>query len=154
MTFSKRGWLVLGIWGAVLPVWAGLGQPQSSIEADRARISARHAVVRAPQYTVHDLTMADGSRVQQFVAGNGQVFAVRWDTLHKPDLSDLLGNAFASYAGAVQQAARRGGIQRQFRHESSDLVVQASGHLHVYSGYAYRPSLLPQGLSPQTLGLG
>ena len=153
MTSSKRGWLwVLAL--AAQPVWAGLGEPQSAIETDRARISARHAVARTPQYTVHDLTMADGSRVQQYVAGNGQVFAVRWDTLHKPDLTSLLGNAFASYAGAAQQAARRGGIQRQFRHESPDLVVQASGHLHVFSGYAYRPSLLPQGLSPKALGLG
>jgi hypothetical protein len=139
---------------AALPAWAGLGESQSSIETDRMRISARHAVTRAPQYTVHDLGMADGSHVQQYVGGNGQVFAVRWNTLHKPDLSGLLGNAFNRYSGAVQQAARRGGIQRQFRHESLDLVVQTSGHLHVYSGYAYRPSLLPPGLSLQTLGLG
>jgi hypothetical protein len=154
MTSSKRAGLLALLLSVVLPAWAGLGEPQNSIETDRARISARHAVARAPQYTVHDLTMADGSRVQQYVAGNGQVFAVRWNTLHKPDLSGLLGNAFASYTGAAKQAARRGGIQRQFRYESTDLVVQASGHLHVYSGYAYRPSLLPQGLNPQTLGLG
>lgn len=153
MTSSKRGWLwVLAL--VAQPAWAGLGEPQSSIATDRARISARHAVARMAQYTVHDLTMADGSRLQQYVAGNGQVFAVRWDTLHKPDLAGLLGRAFASYAGAAQVAARRGGIQRQFRHEAPDLVVQASGHLHVFSGYAYRPSLLPQGLSPQALGLG
>jgi hypothetical protein len=156
MTSSKRlraGLLALSLQAAG-PLWAGLGEPQSSIATDRARISARHAVARMPQYTVHDLTMADGSRLQQYVAGNGQVFAVRWDTLHKPDLTSLLGQAFASYAGAAQQAARRGGIQRHFHHEGTDLVVQASGHLHVFSGYAYRPSLLPQGLSPQALGLG
>lgn len=153
MTFSKGGWL-LALALATQPVWAGLGQPQSSIETERARIGARHAVARAPQYTLHALTMADGSRVQQYVAGNGQVFAVTWNTLHKPDLSELLGNAFASYAGAAQLAARRGGIQRQFRHESLDLVLQSGGHLHVFSGYAYRPSLLPRGLSAQALGLG
>ena len=153
MTFSKR----IGLWLlalAVQPVWAGLGEPQGSIETDRVRISARHAVARAPQYTLHALTMADGSRVQQYVGSHGQVFAVRWNTLHKPDLSGLLGNAFASYAVAVQRAAQRGGIQRQFRHEEPDLVVQTQGHLHVYSGYAYRPSLLPPGASPQSLGLG
>jgi hypothetical protein len=154
MTSSKRTGCLLWALLAALPAWAGLGEPQSSIATDRARISARHAVARAPQYTVHDLTMADGSRVQQYVAGNGLVFAVRWNTLHKPDLAGLLGNAFASYADAAQLAARRGGIQRQFRHEGGDLVVQANGHLHVFSGYAYRPSLLPQGLTPQTLGWG
>ena len=153
MTSNKRAWLwTLAL--ATQSVWAGLGQPQSSIETDRVRISARHALVRTPQYAVHDLGLADGSHVQQYVAGNGQVFAVRWNTLHKPDLSGLLGNAFASYAVAVQRAAQRGGIQRQFRHEEPDLVVQTQGHLHVYSGYAYRPSLLPPGASPQSLGLG
>ena len=155
MTSSKRArLLVLLALVAALPAQAGLGQAQSSIETDRVRMRARHAVTRAPQYTLHDLQMADGSHLQQYVAANGQVFAVRWNTLHKPDLSGLLGDAFVGYATAVQQAARRGGIQRQFRHQSLDLVVQSGGHLHVFSGYAYRPSLLPPGLSLQTLGLG
>ena len=154
MTSSSRRWLCTLAMLVAPAVWAGLGEPQSSIETDRARISARHAVARTPQYTVHELTMADGSLVQQYVAGNGLVFAVRWNTLSKPDLSKLLGSAFVSYTGAVQQAAQRGGIQRQFRHAGTDLVVQSGGHLHVYSGYAYRPSLMPQGLEPQALGLG
>ena len=34
-------------------------------------------MARAPQYTLHALTMADGSRVQQYVGSHGQVFAVR-----------------------------------------------------------------------------
>jgi hypothetical protein len=154
MTSSKRGCLLLLAFAAALPAWAGLGQAESSIETDRGRMHARHAVRRAAQFAVHDLQMADGSHLRQYVAGNGLVFAVSWNSLHKPDLSGLLGNAFTSYTGAAQQAARRGGIQRQFRHESQDLVVQASGHLNVFSGYAYRPSLLPRGLNPQSLGLG
>jgi hypothetical protein len=153
MTFSKPAWLlVLLVLVAQMPAQAGLGQAQSSIETERVRMRARHAVTRAPQYTLHDLQMADGSHLQQYVAANGQVFAVRWNTLHKPDLSGLLGNAFASYTGAVQQAALRGGIQRQFRHQGLDLVVQSGGHLQVFSGYAYRPSLLPPGFEPPMLG--
>lgn len=136
------------------PARAGLGEGQASIDSDRVRMSARHSVARAQQYTVHDLTMADGSRVQQYVAENGQVFAVRWNTLFKPDLSALLGTGSADYATAAQVAAKRGGIQREFHHEGHDLVVQSSGHLHVFSGYAYRRSLLPQGVSVQSIGLG
>jgi hypothetical protein len=92
--------------------------------------------------------------VQQFVASNGLVFAVRWNTLYKPDLSALLGTAFPAYASAAQQAGQRGGIQRAFHHAGSDLVLLSTGHLHVFSGYAYRRSLLPRGLSVQALGLG
>lgn len=117
-------------------------------------MNARHSVARAQQYTVHELQSANGSLVQQFVTGNGQVFAVRWNTLYKPDLSSLMGTSFADYKTVANQAAQRGGIQRQFRHEGNDLVVQSSGHLQVFSGYAYKRSLLPQGLNPKSLGLG
>jgi predicted heme/steroid binding protein len=134
--------------------WAGLGEGEASIDTASVRMHARHSVARAQQYTVHELKMADGSRVQQYVAGNGQVFAVRWNTLYKPDLSVLLGNSFPDYASAAQMAAKRGGIQRQFHHEGNDLVVQSSGHLHVFSGYAYRRALLPRGVSVQSIGLG
>lgn len=134
--------------------WAGLGDAESSINGERLRLRAFHSTQRAPQYAMHELMLQDGSRVRQFVGSSGRVFAVSWNSLSKPDLSALLGNAFAGYAGAVQVAGRRGGIQRQFRHEEADLVVQTSGHLHVYAGYAYRRSLLPPGLDLQAIGLG
>jgi hypothetical protein len=92
--------------------------------------------------------------VHQFVAANGQVFAVRWNMLYKPDLSALLGTSFGDYKSLAIKAAERGGIQRQFHHEGADLVVQSSGHMQVFSGYAYRRSMLPHGLSPRSIGLG
>ena len=156
MTFSSRArpWALLLFAVPMAQAWAGLGEAEASIETDRVRMSARHSVERAQQYSVHELKTADGSRVQQYVAGNGKIFAVRWDTLYKPDMSAMLGGSFPDYATAAQVAAKRGGIQRQFRHEGSDLVVQSSGHLHVFSGYAYRRTMLPNGVSAQSLGLG
>jgi hypothetical protein len=156
MTCNKRPWLWVLLWllAPAAPAWAGLGEGQASIDTERLRLHARHAVARAQQYTVHALTLADGSRLQQYVAGNGRVFAVRWDTLYKPDLSTLLGTSFADYSSAAQAAGRRGGIQRQFRHDGSELVVQSSSHLHVFTGYAYRRSLLPHGVSARSIGLG
>lgn len=156
MTSSSRSWLYALVFLATPAVstWAGLGEGQASIDTDGVRMSARHSVARAQQYAVHELKAADGSRVQQFVSGNGQVFAVRWTTLYKPDLSALLGASFDDYKVAANDAAKRGGIQRQFHHEGNDLVVQSSGHLHVFSGYAYRRSMLPQGLTPKSIGLG
>jgi hypothetical protein len=133
---------------------AGLGEGEGSINTERVRIHARHAVAASAQYTLHELTQANGSRIQQYVASNGLVFAVRWNTLYKPDLSALLGASFPTYASAAQQAAQRGGIQRHFHHEGNDLVLQSNGHLQVFSGYAYRRSLMPRGVSAQSLGLG
>lgn len=151
---ARAAGLLLGALLAAPLAQASLGEPQSSIDAEGLRMHARRDVARAPQYTMHALTMADGSRVQQYVAANGRVFALRWNTLYKPDLSVLLGSSFPTYASAAQRAAQQGGIQRQFHHDGSDLVLQSSGHLHVFSGYAYRRSLLPRGLSVQSLGLG
>jgi hypothetical protein len=155
MTSSSRiGLLLLSALLGAARAWAGLGEPQGAIDNDRARMHAHHAVAQAQQYAVHDLKMADGSLVQQYVAANGRVFAVRWNTLYKPDLSALLGASFPAYASAAQQAARHGGIQRQFHHEAGDLVLHSAGHLQVFSGYAYRRSLLPRGLNLQHIGLG
>jgi len=149
--------LALVLWSALAAPavgWAALGQPQSAVEGDSLRLHARHAVARSSAYDVHELTLADGSRLRQYVGGNGRIFAVRWNTRSKPDLGSLLGSAFASYSGAARQAAQQPGVQRQFRHEGTDLVVQSAGHLTTYQGFAYRPSLLPKGVSPSALGLG
>lgn len=142
--------LVVPLTGA----WAALGEHEGSITTERMRMGAAHAVSRRPQYAVHELRLADGSRVREYVGGTGMVFAVSWNTRFKPDLPDLLGNSFRSYANATQEAARSGGLQRQFRHQSTDLILQSNGHLNVYSGYAYRPSLLPPGMSLQQLAMG
>lgn len=113
---------------------------------------AQRAFAAKPHYTEHSTQAPDGSRVQELVASNGVVFAVRWNTLYKPNLALLLGTSFPAYADSARQAALRGGIQRQFRHDAADLVVQSTGHLHTFAGYAYVRSLLPTGVSPQSLG--
>lgn len=154
MTFSScRGLLLLALLGTS-PAWAGLGENEGAINGDRMRMRALHSVARAPQYAIHELKSTDGSRVTQYVAGNGLIFAVRWHTLYKPDMSSMLGTSFATYSGAARSAVQRGGMQRQFQHQGSDLVMQSAGRMNVYSGFAYRPSLLPRGLNPQTIGLG
>jgi hypothetical protein len=149
---NARYWLVLLL--ATPLARAGLGEAESSIDSERVRMHARHAVAASAQYTLHELTQANGSRIQQYVAANGVVFAVRWNTLYKPDLSALLGASYQTYASAAQQAGQRGGIQRHFHHEGNDMVLQSNGHLQVFSGYAYRRSLMPHGVSAQSLGLG
>lgn len=153
MTFSSRSGLLALLLASPL-AWAGLGEAEGSIAPQAVHMQARQSVARAALYTVHELKMADGSRVRQYVASSGRVFAVSWNTLYKPELSALLGPSFSSYSHAARTAAQQGGVQRQFRHEGDDLVVQSSGHLHVYAGYAYRRSLLPPGLRLDALGLG
>ena len=162
---SAAGLLIL----ASPALWAkdGLGEVHSAYGAGNAGVSslsnagaasnlnahgARRMLAQQAAYSVDEVQLTDGSRVRRYVAGNGQIFAVSWNTLYKPDLSKLLGAYFSGYAGAAQLAGQKGGIQRQFRHEGTDLVVQSGGHLHVFSGYAYLRSALPPGVSLQSLG--
>jgi len=108
--------------------------------------------VTALPFSVAEETRPDGSRIRRYLANNGQVFAVGWRTLYKPDLSSLLGASFPDYEKEASSAAKRGGIQRQFQMGSADLVLHSTGHLHVFSGLAYKPSLLPPGVTAQALG--
>ncbi len=131
---------------------AGLGETESSIDQDRVRLHAQRSVEHRYPYRVHALQTSDGSRIWQYVEVHGRVFAVTWQAMHKPDLSKLLGESSEGYARATTQAARRGGVQRQFQHTENDVVVQSNAYLHKFSGVAYRPSLLPPGFNLNRLG--
>jgi len=156
MTFNsvKNVLLIVLLTAQATASWASLGDGEGAIVGDRMRMRALHSVTRGPQYSVHELKAADGSRVREYVTPNGIVFAVSWKTLYKPDFADILGSRYPAFADSLMQAARRGGIQRQFRHQGADLIVLSTGHLNVYAGYAYSQSLLPSGLDPRSLGLG
>ena len=153
MTSPNRGALAFLVLLTLNPAWAGLGDFESSIQEEKVKMHARHSVAVMPHYSVHDLQNSDGAHIQQYVGSDGRVFAVVWHTLFKPDLSSILGGSYPAYAQSARESARKGGIQRRFRHESLDLVVQATAHLNVFSGYAFRQSMLPSGFSLSTIVL-
>ena len=124
--------------------WAGLGDAEGSVNRDKVRMSARHTVTSVSQYSVHDLVTPEGGRFREYVSASGVVFAVAWHALYKPDLSTILGSSYPAYVQSAKVAAQQGGIKRQFRLTALDLVVHSASHLNVFSGYAYRNSMLPQ----------
>ena len=134
------------------PVWAALGDTEDSIAHDVRRHQARSQRQDLGGYTVHRMNMADGSQIRQYVAPDRRIFAVSWNARHKPDLSLLLGAAYTRFANAAQQAGAHTGALRSLHHTSLDLVVQSAGHLQVYTGYAYHPSMVPAGFDMARLG--
>lgn len=142
-------WLLY--WISVPAAHAALGEQQGSIDIERMRLHARKAVLNRPGYTVHELRTHEGAQIKQYVTMTGQVFAVTWATQYKPDLSRLLGTHHAPYALAVQEQSRRGGIQRHFKWDQQDVLVQSSAHLNVYSGFALLKPLVPAGFSTAQL---
>jgi Protein of unknown function (DUF2844) len=144
--------LALATFFALTSAHAGLGEAESSIDQDRVRLHAQRSVEHRYPYRIHALQTSDGSRMWQYVGAHGRVFAVTWQGMHKPDLSKLLGESSGGYAQATAQAARRGGVQRQFQHKENDVMVQSNAYLHKFWGVAYRISLLPPGFDLTTLG--
>ena len=136
-----------------LPAHAVLGGDVSTVAADQTRLrGARHAaVIAGASLRTHEITMADGSSIREFVTPSGIVFAVAWSTRFKPDLEALFGAHAPAYAAAASEALRTPGIRRHVELRRGDLVVHSTAHLNVYVGRAWLQSLVPQGVDVDAL---
>ena len=131
--------------GSAAPAMAALGGDVSSVEADRVSLKGALTGFRAGQsYGVHELTTASGVRLREYVAG-GKVFAVSWQGPVIPDLRQVLGAYYATYARAA--AAPHEGGHRHLKVVQPGLVVESSGRMRAFSGRAWDPALLPASFS-------
>jgi len=124
---------------------ATLGEPEVTVQTDVARA---HASIKSSQdrasYRVHEIQLPSGTVMREFVAPNGNVFAVAWQGPTRPDLRQALGQYFDTYAFAPRsKLADRRHVQIQ----QGDLVVQAGGHMRALSGRAYLLSAIPSGVN-------
>jgi hypothetical protein len=123
---------------------ATLGESSTSVETDRASMKASLRALPAANFTVHEIQAPSGTTVREYVSQDGIVFAIAWQGPVMPDLRQALGRYFDRYTAAA--SARRLG-RRQVAISESDLVVQSGGHMRSFSGRAYLPQLLPQGVT-------
>ena len=79
-----------------------------------------------------------------------KVFGVAWDGPQIPDLRQILGNYYDQF--------ERSAAQRRLVHqrgplaiEEPGLVVYSGGHMRAYTGKAYVPAELPQGVRPEEI---
>jgi hypothetical protein len=123
---------------------AALGGGPATIGEDRAHFNAKDEVTQAGPYAIHEMQLASGSRLREYVSTSGAVFAVSWVSPMRPDLKQLMGSYFSQYAQAIQQSSRRHGpvVVR-----TDGLVVESAGHMRGFVGHAYIPSLMPQGVT-------
>jgi hypothetical protein len=135
---------------AALPAaHAALGDTLASVQADSQRLKAATLRVQATgSYTVQVLQLPEGGTVNEYLTPAGTVFAVRWVAPFKPDLGQLLGRYFATYATAPRSA---GSDRSHLAIEAGDLVVHAGGRPRAFAGTAWVPSLVPAGIDPAVL---
>jgi Protein of unknown function (DUF2844) len=125
---------------------AALGGDAASVEADRLSLKGALHVMASDSYALHEIQTPAGITVHEYLSTQGKVFAVSWRGPGIPDLRQMLG----SYYSQLEQAQATGVPHRDHHHlfvQTQELVVQARGHTHAYSGRAWVPSLLPQNFS-------
>ena len=107
----------------------------------------------AAGYTVNTVKLNSGTTVKEFVStSSNQVFAVLWYGPQTPDLKQILGSSFDSYASVP---AGSSGVKFQdlaSRTVSANgVVVHSQGVAGHFQGYAYIPAAFPQGVTLQSL---
>jgi Protein of unknown function (DUF2844) len=130
--------------GFSAPALAALGGDAASVEADRVSLKGALHVTASAGYALHEIQTAAGLTVHEYLSSQGKVFAVSWHGTGLPDLRQMLG----SYYSQLEQATSV--PHRDHHHlvvETPELMLQARGHTHAYSGRAWAPALLPQNFS-------
>jgi len=131
---------------ALLPGMASatLGEPESSVQADGQQLQGSIKESDYGRYRVHEIDLPSGTLVREYSGLDGIVFAVTWNGPFMPNLRQTLGRYFDAYMTA---AKAKHADHHHLQIQQSDLVVQASGHMHAFSGRAYLPPAVPGGVS-------
>jgi len=136
---------------AAPPVHAELGGPPTWPAAQSApSLQSRALSATALSYRVIDTMLPSGTLVREFTDAAGTVFGIAWHGPKLAPLNKLLGAYFPTYLQAVQahRAAGHGGAPGPASVRQAGLVVQSGGHMGAFTGRAYLPDALPQGVSP------
>jgi hypothetical protein len=141
--------LVFIIWllAAASPAQAVLGEPAHSVTTDRNSLAAlRSATTTTHADYVVQQAESDMVTVREYISPSGIVFAVAWNGMVNPDLTQLLGSYFADYREARCKMPRTYGRSSQHV-KTGRVVVETWGHMRNLQGRAYVPALVPQGVS-------
>ncbi|MGH9327593.1 MAG: DUF2844 domain-containing protein [Terriglobia bacterium] len=150
---SGRVWRTTGFACLLLllfatPIWAVLGQPVSSVQADRARMRGKSHAVAEEGYSIQTITTAYGEVVSEYVSPAGMVFGVSWKGPAMPKLSQLLGSYFSQLNQPSRANVRR---RRSVTVRTQQVIIQSGGHPRGFYGRAYVPSLVPAHISPSVV---
>jgi Protein of unknown function (DUF2844) len=143
----KKSLLTCGVLAAALSPCiadAGLGQPESTVQADAVQLKGSIKATEHAGYRVQEIQLPSGTLVREFVGSDGNVFAVAWNGPTVPNLHQTLGQYFDNFVAAAQA---KHADHHHLQIQQSDLVVQAGGHMRAFSGRAYLPQAVPAGVS-------
>jgi Protein of unknown function (DUF2844) len=123
---------------------AGLGDVESSVQSDQARMNGVLRSVDRHACLLHEITSPAGNVTREFVSPDGKVFGVAWGGPGRPDLRQLLGPYYQQALMAQAQQPRPRGAPVVI--DTPKLVIYEAGHMRNFHGHAYLPELVPQGV--------
>jgi hypothetical protein len=123
--------------------FARLGDGESSAEQDRKAFHGIRKVHLYTGYKVHEVT-TDGTVIREFVSSSGTIFAVAWNGLSHPDLTQLFGTYYSEYIEAERATPRPKG-RAEMKVNSQNIISVRFGHMRAVRGKAWIPALVPNG---------
>lgn len=102
-------------------------------------------------YTLHEIQAPTGTVVREYVSSSGKVFAVAWKGPWPPDMRQILANYFTQYQQAAQAKVNLHAGRSPLTISQPGFIVQSGGHMRSFSGRAYIPEMLPQGVSAEAI---
>lgn len=131
--------------------YAVLGEATESVENDRQKMSGSRETQPHGQYTIETIK-ASGLVVHEYVAQDGNVFAVTWKGNRFPDLNSLLGSYSKEYQKTLSDWRKNVPHRRgPLRLRSTHLSVDTGGRRPNLWGRAYVPSFLPAGVTEEEI---
>jgi len=139
--------LTLSLLALALPAAASLGGDATSVQSDASQMKAQLRVTQKQSYAVHEIQTESGATVREYVSPSGKVFGVSWQGPVLPDMRQVLGAYYSRLTNASPNRRPQGPITIN----EPGLVLQSSGHMRVYTGKAYIPQMLPEGVRPDAI---
>jgi hypothetical protein len=132
----------------VAPVWAVLGEYESSVSLDEQALHGTGRQEARPGYRLRQISASNGSVIREFISPEGLVFGVAWQSPRMPNLTQLLGSNITELQVTLQSRTPGPPSRAPLIVQTPRLVFVSGGHLRSFHGYAYVPGLVPAGVSP------
>lgn len=116
---------------------AELGGNPASVLAEQKEFNSQLTTNSQNGVTIYIQTLPSGTVVKEYASATGVIFALSWSGPNIPNLQVLLGNYFNDYLAAIKQS--RGAISIN----TNSLVIQSTGMMGAFQGYALLPKKAP-----------
>lgn len=137
LLFLLPGFALATLGESVSSAAKNLSSPNVSAKATTEKYSVR-------EYEQH------GNTVREYATAAGIVFAVGWNGISKPDLQALFGSYYNEYLEGLNAIPKQYGV-KTVSMKTAKMVVRRGGRMRDQRGFAFVPSLVPEGVNVEEL---